>query len=186
MKRYIMLGCGWIAVFLGFTGIFIPVLPTTPFLLLAAFLFTKSSPRMSAWLQDTKAYKQYVEPFKSSGGIPLRTKIRALAISYTVLIISAILAPLWFVRLILAAVALFLLWLMMFKIPTIDEEKAKAAALDPEAPPFDSNPKAPEAAPSNLAAASTQAPAQPAAAASAASSAATAAASATESRQRPR
>ena len=183
MKRYIMLGCGWIAVFLGFVGIFIPVLPTTPFLLLAAFLFAKSSPRMSIWLQGTKAYKQYVEPFKSSGGIPFRTKVRALVISYTVLAISAILVRKWFVWLILAAVALFLFWLMMFRIPTIDEEKAKAAALDPEAPPFNSSSKAPEAAVANLTAAPVQAPVQSAAAASAA---AASAASATKLSQKPR
>ena len=164
MKRYIMLACGWIAIVLGFTGIFVPVLPTTPFLLLAGFLFARSSPRMSAWLQNTKAYKQYVEPFKSSGGISLRTKIRALAISYTVLLISAILAPLWFVRLILAVVALFLLWLIMFRIPTVDEEKAKAAATDPETPPFDSSSETHETASANLTVASVDASAQPASA----------------------
>ena len=69
LKRTILLVCGTIACALGLIGIVVPVLPTTPFLLLAAFLFSRSSERLDAWLRSTKAYHTYVVPFKESGGI---------------------------------------------------------------------------------------------------------------------
>ena len=78
--RYLLLACAWISCALGFVGIVIPVLPTTPFLLLAAFLFAKSSPRCHAWIVSTKVYKNYVEAFKESGGMPVSQKVKVLAI----------------------------------------------------------------------------------------------------------
>jgi len=127
VKRYLLLALAWISFTLGFIGIFIPVLPTTPFMLLATFLFAKSSPRLHAWIQTTRVYRHYVVPFKDAGGIPLGTKIRILAISYVVMGISAWFVQLWFVWVILGMVALFLLYLMFIRIPTITVEEAEIA-----------------------------------------------------------
>lgn len=123
MKRYVLQGCGWIAFILGVIGIFIPVLPTTPFLLLATFLFARSSPRLHAWIQKTKAYKSYVVPFKDAGGIDIGTKIRILLISYGVLGLSAYFVQRWYVWVILGCVAVFLLYLMLIRIPTATKEE---------------------------------------------------------------
>lgn len=100
-----------------------PVLPTTPFLLLATFLFAKSSPRLHAWIQSTKVYRAYVVPFKDAGGIDVGTKVRILVLSYAVMGISAYFVPRWYVWLILGAVALFLLYLMLVRIPTITKDE---------------------------------------------------------------
>ena len=129
VKKTIYIVCGAITCALGLIGIVVPVLPTTPLLLLSAFLFSRSSERLNTWLVGTKAYKTYVAPFKESGGIPLRRKLYILGVSYGVMAISAILVRRWYVWLILACVALFLAWLMLIHIPTItDQEDARAKA----------------------------------------------------------
>lgn len=123
VARILMLTGAWIACILGCIGVFIPVLPTTPLLLLATFLFAKSSPRCHAWIVRTRVYRTYVAAFKEAGGIPLGAKARILVVSFTVMGISA-----WFVQkplvwAILGCVALFLLWLMLIRIPTITPER---------------------------------------------------------------
>ena len=123
IKNILFIACGWICLVLGVIGIFIPVLPTTPLLLLATFLFAESSPKFHAWIQGTGVYKKYVIPFKEGGGIPLGQKIRILAISFLVMGISAWLVPLIHVWIILGAVALWLLYLMFVRIPTIPSVK---------------------------------------------------------------
>ena len=122
IARILMLACAWIACILGCVGVFIPVLPTTPLLLLATFLFAKSSPRCHAWIMQTKVYRTYVAAFKEAGGIPLGTKLRILTVSFAVMGLSA-----WFVQkpvvwAVLAAVSAFLLYLMFVRIPTISTE----------------------------------------------------------------
>lgn len=119
VKRALLFACAWIACALGFVGIVLPVLPTTPLLLLAAFLFAKSSPRCQAWMEGTRAYQAYVVPFKESGGIEMRRKVRILAISYAVMGLSAALVRKPLVWGILACCALFLAWLVLVRIPTV-------------------------------------------------------------------
>lgn len=84
-KKVLFLIAGSISLALGFIGMFMPVLPTTPLVLLAAFLFSRSSERLSSWIATTPIYRAYVEPFKQSGGISLPRKMRILAISYSVM-----------------------------------------------------------------------------------------------------
>lgn len=121
LTRILLLIVAWVSFALGCLGIFVPVLPTTPFLLLAGFLFARSSPRTHAWLCRTGVYRRYVSAFKQAGGIPLTTKIRIIDISYAVMGISALLVQRPFVWAILGCVALFLLYLMTIRIPTIDQ-----------------------------------------------------------------
>lgn len=119
-----LFACAWLAFAVGFLGVFIPVLPTTPLLLLATFLFANSSPRCHAWICKTKVYGAYVKPFKEQGGIPLKRKAHIIGVSFAVMGISAVLVQKPLVWGILAAVVLFLLWLMGMRIPTISEKKA--------------------------------------------------------------
>ncbi|MDO4502513.1 MAG: YbaN family protein [Coriobacteriia bacterium] len=123
MKRLIFGICGLACAALGIVGVFVPVLPTTPLLLLAAFCLSRSSARLTAWLEGTGVYKEYVLPFKQSGGIPRRRKARILTLSYGVMLVSAALVQKPLVWAILAAVALFLLWLMAARIPTVEDAR---------------------------------------------------------------
>ncbi|MBQ9954824.1 MAG: YbaN family protein [Eggerthellaceae bacterium] len=123
--RYIMLGFAWVCFAAGCIGVFVPVLPTTPLLLLATFLFARYSPRLHAWIRSTTIYQKYVAAFKEAGGIPVATKVRILAVSYMVMLISAIAVQMVHVWVILGCVALFLLWLMVFRIPTISQDQVE-------------------------------------------------------------
>ena len=124
--RYLLLACAWISCALGFVGIVIPVLPNTPFLLLAAFLFAKSSPRCHAWIVSTKVYKNYVEAFKESGGMPVSQKVKVLAISLPIMGVSAFVAQKVTVWVILGCAATFLLYLVLIRIPTLPADQASA------------------------------------------------------------
>ena len=124
--RCLLLACAWISCALGFVGIVTPVLPTTPFLLLAAFLFAKSSPRCHAWIVSTKVYKNYVEAFKESGGMPVSQKVKVLAISLPIMGVSAFVAQKVTVWVILGCAATFLLYLVLIRIPTLPADQASA------------------------------------------------------------
>ncbi len=132
MKRALFFVLAWLAVVLGCVGIFVPVLPTTPFLLLALFLFARSSPRCHAWMQSTKLYRTYVMPFKEAGGLSLVVKARILAVSFVLMGISAVAVPYWYVWVTLSCVALWLLYLMFVKIPTVSSDEVVSARAEKE------------------------------------------------------
>lgn len=121
MLNPILFVCAWIALGIGALGVFVPVLPTTPLVLLATLLFAKSSPRCHAWLCKTRIYRSYVLPFQQQGGIPFKRKLHILGVSFVVMGVSAVLVQKPIVWVILGAVALFLLWLMCVRIPTVGE-----------------------------------------------------------------
>ncbi|MGH2079333.1 YbaN family protein [Aerococcus urinaeequi] len=74
IKEKVFLILGLLSVVLGSVGVILPVLPTTPFLLLAGWFFTRSSPRFKNWLESTRLYERYVGEFKRQGGISRRKK----------------------------------------------------------------------------------------------------------------
>ena len=120
MKRVIMICAGCISTGLGFLGVFLPVLPTTPFLLLAAFLFSGSSERISNWLQETKVYKAYVDPFKRDEGLTKKKKAQILCTTYAVMLVSGIIVRQWHAIAFMTAVAIWLFWYIGFHIKTVE------------------------------------------------------------------
>lgn len=122
MKKSIMLAIGWLCFFIGLIGIVIPILPTTPFLLVTAALFAKSSKRCEAWLVSGKVYQRYVTPFKQQGGLTIKKKIELLLLVYTVLFISGLLIPHVHARIAMAVVACVKL-LVLIKLPTAKQEE---------------------------------------------------------------
>lgn len=79
MTRPALLIVGWMFVGLGIVGAFLPLLPTTPFLLVALWAFTKSSPQAADWLRNHPRFGHYVSEWQDKGAIPARAKILALA-----------------------------------------------------------------------------------------------------------
>lgn len=89
---------GTIAVVLGLIGVFLPLLPTTPFLLLAAACYMRGSERMANWLMNNRLFGSYIRDFHENRGIPVKTKIWALSIMWVSLAISAWVMPVAWAR----------------------------------------------------------------------------------------
>ena len=75
---WIILGC--IGVGLGSIGVFLPILPSVPFLLLATFSFARSSERLHKWFINTELYKKNLESYVQGKGMSIETKIRIMLI----------------------------------------------------------------------------------------------------------
>lgn len=73
--KMLVMGLGWLCVVLGFAGIFLPVLPTTPFLLLAAACFVRTSPQFYQWLIRHPRMGKYLVYYLDGKGMPLRANI---------------------------------------------------------------------------------------------------------------
>ncbi len=73
---FIVLGC--LSLGLGAVGAVLPILPTVPFLMLAAFCFAKSSEKLHNWFVATKLYKKNLESFVQGKGMTMKTKIRIM------------------------------------------------------------------------------------------------------------
>jgi len=78
LKKRLFFLCGIMLVIVATIGIFVPLLPTTPFLLLAAACFLKSSDRAYQWLLNNKIYGKYIRNYIEKKGIPLRIKVFTL------------------------------------------------------------------------------------------------------------
>ncbi|WCE32454.1 YbaN family protein [Vibrio sp. SCSIO 43137] len=82
MKKWFLFSLGWIATALGFLGVFLPLLPTVPFILLAMYCFGKSSPRFQIWLENNRYLGDTVVRIKASLGLTSAEKKRILFFSW--------------------------------------------------------------------------------------------------------
>lgn len=89
LKNKLLIILGFIFFFMGAVGIFIPVFPTTPFMILAAGCFT-SSKRLSAWLEKSKLFGEYITNYRERNGLSKVTVIRSLSFLWIMLMISVI------------------------------------------------------------------------------------------------
>ncbi len=93
MVRGVFIALGFICVGLGTAGVVLPLLPTTPFILLAAFFFARSSPRFDAWLLRHRWFGSLVRDWRAGRGLSVRAKVIslvAIAITFTITIVFAI------------------------------------------------------------------------------------------------
>jgi len=91
LLRYSLISIGWIAVALGVIGIFLPLLPTTPFLLLAVSCFAKSSQRFHSWLLNHTYLGPYLHMYLDGKGIPMKAKAYILLTLWLTMSTSALL-----------------------------------------------------------------------------------------------
>lgn len=86
--KLLWLMIGIVSMVLGAIGVVLPVLPTTPFLLLASFSFAKGSDRFHMWFIGTKLYKKHLESFVTSRSMTLKTKLCILLPASAMLILA--------------------------------------------------------------------------------------------------
>ena len=114
--RALWLSAGLVALLLGVVGIFLPLLPTTPFVLLAAFCFSRGSARVEAWLLAHPRFGPAIADWRSRRAIPLRVKQLAWTMMAAGSVVSAWLLPLRWAWL-PAACCLAVGW-WMWRLPT--------------------------------------------------------------------
>jgi len=97
---------GSVSVAFGLLGIFLPVLPTTPFLLLAAACFARSSDRFYNWLLSNRLFGKHIMNYREGKGVLLRYKIIVLSALWGLMLYSALFAVQnWWARIILLGIA---------------------------------------------------------------------------------
>lgn len=105
--RILLAFLGCISLSLGIAGVFLPVLPTTPFLLLSAALFMRSSQRLYSWLMGHRVLGPYIKNFREYKAIPLRVKVVSVSLVWATLgYCSIFVAGEWWQRLLLLSIAI--------------------------------------------------------------------------------
>lgn len=105
--KYLLIVLGLLSLSLGIIGIFLPVLPTTPFLLLSSALFLKSSPRLYGWLMNHPVFGPYIRDFMLKRSIPKKAKIISISMLWMSLLCCAVfVAEHWALRLLFILIAI--------------------------------------------------------------------------------
>lgn len=132
MLKLLFVLAGSLALILGLIGVIVPGLPTTPFLLLAAFLYARSSEKLYQLLTSNKYIGPRIENFNKTGTLTLKTKLCSIATMWVM-----ILASCWFfvfgpvVRVILLAAGIVGTIVMGYGIPTGGREKIEDGGREP-------------------------------------------------------
>jgi uncharacterized membrane protein YbaN (DUF454 family) len=104
--KVLLISIGTFFVGVGIVGIFVPLLPTTPFLLISAALYAKSSAGFYDWLINNKIFGQYIKNYREGKGIPLRLKIITITLLWITIGCSAVFAvDIFWVRIMLIIIA---------------------------------------------------------------------------------
>jgi uncharacterized membrane protein YbaN (DUF454 family) len=90
-RVFLLIG-GTFSLGLGAIGVFLPILPTTPFLLISAACYMRSSERMHKWILNNRWFGEYLRNYQEGKGIPLKTKILALTVLWGTILYSAFIA----------------------------------------------------------------------------------------------
>ena len=107
LHRYAYFSAGILMVAIGIIGIFLPLLPTTIFLILASACFVKSSPKANEWLRNHKILGVYIKNYQDKSGLTLRSKIFSVAFLWISISISGLLLTNeFYIRMILLAIAI--------------------------------------------------------------------------------
>jgi hypothetical protein len=111
LQRGFYLVAGSLSLGLGILGIPLPLLPTTPFLLLSAWLFARSSERFYRWLLTHRYFGEIIRNYREQGGIRRGVKTGAIALLWVTITLSALLVVgLWWVRGLLLLIAIGVTW----------------------------------------------------------------------------
>lgn len=119
LLRWVLICCGWLAIVAGVVGLFLPLVPTIPFLLLAVACFARSSVRFHGWLVEHNHLGPLIRGYLHSGGIPLRAKQMAIGMIWVSVPTSTFLfVPAVWPKVVLLVVAAGIT-LYLLRLPTI-------------------------------------------------------------------
>ncbi|NLW21832.1 MAG: DUF454 domain-containing protein [Tissierellia bacterium] len=121
VTNIILIILGFVFTGIGIVGILVPVLPTTPFLILASVLFAKGSNRFDRWFRSTKLYKDYAEDFIRDRSMTFKRKAKLMALSDFMLSIPFITVDKKYLRLFILLVVVLKYYYFIFKIKTKKE-----------------------------------------------------------------
>ena len=116
--RIFLIIVGSVSLVLGVLGIFLPMLPTTPFLLLSAAAWVKASPSLYEWLINHKVLGEYIRNFREHRAIPLRVKIISVSLVWLTIgyCIFAVVDKWWWAQLLMTLLAIAISWhILSFK-----------------------------------------------------------------------
>jgi len=120
-KRTLLIIAGTLLLGLGIIGIFVPILPTTPFLLLAAACYARSSRRFYHWLLNNKWLGNYIKNYIQRKGVPLKVKVLTITLLWITIGFSVVFAvEVFLVKLILIVIAIGVS-IHIFSIRTLKE-----------------------------------------------------------------
>ena len=117
--KYIYLFIALTMLCIGIVGIVLPILPTTPFLLVASVCFAKGSDKFHKWFINSNIYKNNLENFIKNREMPLKTKIFLMLLSSTMIIISIFIVDIVYLKIMLICIDIFKYYYFIFKIKTI-------------------------------------------------------------------
>ncbi|OAT37420.1 DUF454 family protein [Proteus myxofaciens] len=122
MKRIMLIIAGWLCVGLATLGVILPVLPTTPFLLLAMWCFSSSSQRFHHWLLYRSWFGSYLRYWQTYRAMPKGAKPKAIIIILVTFAISLWLVSLLWVRILLLIILACLL-IFMWRLPVNSQQE---------------------------------------------------------------
>jgi len=120
LVRGLLIAAGAVCVVLGVIGIFVPLLPTTPFMLLAAACFARSSRRFHDWLLANRTFGPLIVEWEKHRSIPRRTKLTAIGLMSLTLAVSIVffVRPAWLQGLLAVFGVVLAIW--MYRMPSRD------------------------------------------------------------------
>ena len=116
MQKIFYLIFGFVSLIFGVIGIVLPIVPTTPLLLLAGFCFARSSKRFEKWLRNTKIYQFYVADYVETKSISRKRKKKIIWQIYLLMAISIWLAPILLVKMGLGLLTIFITYYLFWVI----------------------------------------------------------------------
>ncbi|EGT3615783.1 DUF454 domain-containing protein [Clostridium perfringens] len=114
---YVVLG--FLSLGLGVIGIILPILPTTPFLLLTGFCFVKGSDKFDKWFKETSIYKKHLESFEKNRAMTLKTKVSILLMADIMLSFPLILSNSIHLKIFIVVLMIFKFYYFIFRIKTV-------------------------------------------------------------------
>ena len=124
-KKYFYITLGFLALGIGLIGVILPLLPTTPFLLVTSFCFARGSERFHTWFTNSNIYKKHLESFVKERAMTLKQKVVLLSFVNFMLAFPLILVDVLPMRITIIVLIIIKLYYFTFKVRTISPEEKK-------------------------------------------------------------